>query len=796
MPSEAGATNLSLLEDLGACQRRFWKIQTEAFGGISLLDREGKVLFDGAGSEHLLGHTHGVDVGQSAFARVHPDDRARAQAFLTKALSCDGALAENILLRCLHVDGSYRWIEATLSNLLHDPAIKAIVCHWHEVTRWMEAEKELSQLGRFHQAVIETAAEGICVGQVIEEAPYLRFSIWNEQMTELTGLTLEEINRRGWLRSVLPEATERAFARFRDLVRGRQSRKEEWTIVRPDGVRRVVTVSSARLERSPGADEILFLCEDVTERRQAERDLAVEERRLRTALSAARMISWVLDIQSKTIHFSEDVAAYFGCQALAGPGPFATDQASLLIHPLHRELVESNYRKSLTADGEFTVEWQGAVPNPDGSPRWFATTGKLFVDAEGTLERSCGVTLEITERRRAEEERRALEQRVQEALRIDSLGVLAGGIAHEFNNLLTSILGFAGLAKAELPESNVPARGHLSQIELAAGRAAALCSQMLASAGRGRFLIELVDLSQLVRQSLVVLKAAVPKPLVLACELAPALPRVNVDAAQIRQAITNLVTNAAEALEGRSGIITLNTGTHELDDAYFAKCVECPGRAPGEYVCLEVSDNGPGIDPEISGRIFEPFFSTKFPGRGLGLAAVLGIVRGHQGALHFSSTPGKGCTFRISLPAAPLKGAQTPAAPAAVPTAALKIGEILVVDDEQRIRNLAIRLLRYEGYHAAEASDGLEAIKRVSDPESHVRLVLLDLTMPRLDGIQTARELRRRAPDLPIILMSGFSEQEVTAQASDFPFVRFLQKPFNRQQFLEAVHDSLAPIGP
>lgn len=790
MPPERSATNLALLEDLNASQRRFWNIQTEAFGGISLLDADGKILYDGTGSVHLLGHTHGVDVGKSVLARIHPDDRPSAHDFLRETVSQPGAISGKFVTRCLHVDGTYRWIEATLTNFLHDPEVGAVVCHWHEVTRWIEAENELRQLGRSHTAVIQTAAEGICIGQIIPESPFLRFSVWNERMIEIIGLTLEEINQRGWLLSLSPEAQDRALSRLQELALGRESRKEEWTVIRPDGTRRVVAISTSRFEKVPGIVEIVFLFDDVTERWQAQRDLELEERRLRMALSAAGMISWVSEIRSDTVHFSEDVGAYFGSRVLHGPGPFPGTQAALLIHEDYRELVNTSYRDSLTATGEFTVEWQGADPGPDGSPRWFATTGKMFVDTEGNIERTCGVTWEITERRRAEQERRALELRVQEALRLESLGVLAGGIAHEFNNLLTSILGFAGLAKAELPGST-PTSGHLTQIEHAANRAAVLCSQMLATAGRGRFLIETVDLNRLIRDNLVVLKTAVPRPLVLSCDLAIDLPKVKVDAPQIRQVLMSLVTNAAEALEGRDGAIKLTTGTHELDRAYFATCVECPERAPGTNVYLEVSDNGPGIDPEIVGRIFEPFFSTKFTGRGLGLAAVLGIVRGHSGALHFSTEPGKGSRFRVSLPVAPAEA--TPTRPQVQPVALTpQSGEILVVDDEPRVRNIAARLLKHEGYQAVEAGDGMEAIERLSAPGANVRLVLLDLTMPRLDGIQTAREMFRRVPNVPIILMSGFTEQEVSAKSSEVPFVGFLQKPFNRQQFLEAVRRCLA----
>jgi nitrogen-specific signal transduction histidine kinase/CheY-like chemotaxis protein len=416
----------------------------------------------------------------------------------------------------------------------------------------------------------------------------------------------------------------------------------------------------------------------------------------------------------------------------------------------------------------------------------------MFPNAAGKAERSCGVTWEITERKRAEEIRSALESRIQEARRFESLGILAGGIAHEFNNLLTSILGYAGLAKAELP-GDLPAREHMVHIENAACRAAGLCSQMLAAAGRGRFVLEPVDLSRLVRERMVLLKTVVPKSTALSFVLAEDPPEVIADVAQIQQVVMNLITNAAEALAGPGGSIAVATGTRELDRPDFAACVHCPELRPGTFVFLEVRDNGPGISAEIMSRIFEPFYSTKFAGRGLGLAAVQGIVRGHNGAIQVDSEPGKGSAFRVFLPAANKQAAAKATSPPQ-PIAAPALGPILVVDDEPRIRNLALRLLRQAGYMAIEAHDGVDAIERIGSLNDAVRLILMDLTMPRLDGIEAAREMRRRLAHVPIILMSGFSEHEFSQKTSGMQFVSFLQKPFNSEELLGAIRTALAGI--
>jgi two-component system cell cycle sensor histidine kinase/response regulator CckA len=779
----------SLIEELDATRTRLWKIFTEGFGGILLLDAQGKILYDGVGSRHLLGHTDGAEVGRSVLARLHPDDHDRARAFLLQVANAPGATSSKIVLRFLHTDGAYRWIEGTITNCLDDPDIRAHVCHWHDVTAWKESEAELRQLGRLHSAVIETAVEGVCIGHSIAEFPGLRFTFWNERMTAITGCTLEEINRRGWIQTLHAESSDQDLVRLHESTRGGATQPEEWTITRPDGVRRIVSLSTTRLEEPAGVNSILFLLEDVTQRWQAQRSLEREERRLRTALRAARMISWDWTAQKNEIHFSADVDAFFGAAEPRGPGPFPVAQATLLIAPHDRDRLQESFQLSRTATGEFSVQWQGVAPNVDGSPRWFASLGKQFSSpADGRIERMCGVTWEITQARRADDERRALERRVQETLRLESLGILAGGIAHEFNNLLTGILGYAGLIRGEAPD-NSAALAHVLQIENAGCKAATLCSQMLAAAGRGRFVVKPVDLSQLIRASLVLLHSAMSRPVELTCVLSDQLPSIGADAPQIQQVIMNLVTNASEALEDRAGTIRLTTGTDELDAAKLACCVQSAEASPGSYVFVEVADDGAGMEPVLLARIFEPFFSTKFTGRGLGLAAVLGIVRGHKGTIQVSSIPNVGSRFRIFLP---IRQQHQVHDPSSCSGPLPRSGHILIVDDDPRIRDLTVRLLAHEGLETLTATDGADAIERLDALAPHIGLVLLDLTMPKLDGIETARMLRRSLPNIPIILMSGFSEQESTARMAGLPLVRFLNKPFKRQELMQAIRASLA----
>ena len=386
---------------------------------------------------------------------------------------------------------------------------------------------------------------------------------------------------------------------------------------------------------------------------------------------------------------------------------------------------------------------------------------------------------EIAERQRIEAEQRALEAKMQQTQKLESLGVLAGGIAHDFNNMLTTILGNASLALMDLPPG-LASREYLEEIVNSSRRAAELCGQMLAYSGRGRFVVELVDLSVLVRDTAHMLELSVAKKAPIEMRLAENLSRVEADATQLRQVIMNLVINAAEAIDGKDGVITVSTRITRCDRACLDATLSPDVLPEGEYVTLEVRDTGCGMDPATQAKIFDPFFTTKFTGRGLGLAAVLGIVRGHHGAVRVKSTPGEGTTFTILLP--PTQAIYGPAPlPHASAVAAKPLeqkGTILLVDDELPVRNVAARLLERLGFRVLPAKDGIEAVTLFREHAARVDCVLLDLTMPGLDGIATFHELQQIRPDVRAVLASGYSEQELGRQFAQDGLAAILQKPY------------------
>lgn len=390
---------------------------------------------------------------------------------------------------------------------------------------------------------------------------------------------------------------------------------------------------------------------------------------------------------------------------------------------------------------------------------------------------------EVAERQRAEQERRQLEAQVLHAQKLESLGVLAGGIAHDFNNLLTSVLGHAGLALEVLPAESA-ACGYVQSIETAALRAAELTQQMLAYSGKGRFVTQPICLSRVVEEMAGLLRTVISKRAELRFDFVADLPLIEADPAQLRQVVMNLLTNAAESFGQGGGVVTIRTAPRRLDASFQGLLPPDVPHSAGPGVCLEVADTGCGMDEATVARIFDPFFTTKFTGRGLGLAAVQGIVRGHGGCIQVDSQPGRGTTFRVWFPCA---SALAPAPASATRNGGFGAGVVLVVDDETSVRGVAGHCLQRAGFQALPADDGLVAVDLFRQRGEQIVAVLLDLTMPHMSGEEVFRELRQLRANVPIVLMSGYTEQEAASRLDLDGPTQFLQKPFRPADLVDAI---------
>jgi PAS domain S-box-containing protein len=389
-------------------------------------------------------------------------------------------------------------------------------------------------------------------------------------------------------------------------------------------------------------------------------------------------------------------------------------------------------------------------------------------------------------------ERKRFNERLQQMQKLESLGVLAGGIAHDFNNLLTGIMGNASMVLDDLPRDSRP-HGDLQKVVDASERAAMLTQQLLAYAGKGRFVIEPVNLSEVVRKISYLIQASVPRTVELRLQLADDLPATEGDAAQIQQLVMNLVINGAEAIEkDKTGTVIVSTSLKQVDQTYLQQTFGPHEISPGSYVMLEVSDTGCGMDDATKARIFDPFFTTKFAGRGLGLAAVLGIVRGHKGALRVYSVPGKGSSFKVLLPVSARVASREPVN---LGKDLKGSGTILVIDDEELVRQLSQSALARYGYTVLAAENGPKGIEVLRTNVQAVDLVLLDMTMPLMSGEETFQHLKTIRPDLPVILCSGYHEVEYAERFAGKGLAGFIQKPFTAAYLAERIKTTLTHVG-
>lgn len=470
---------------------------------------------------------------------------------------------------------------------------------------------------------------------------------------------------------------------------------------------------------------------------------------------------------------------------LGSPAEDVAGTVNLFRHPgLQRAGVSVLFRRAMAEGRPFSEE-------VTYDSRWgVRVSARLHLapirDSDGRVSGAQALVEDISEERRLAAERKRVEARIQEAQRLESLGLLAAGVAHDFNNLLTPVLIHAGALRAELPADS-PLAGPLEQIERAATRAGELTGQLLAYAGSRPVDPEAVDLSGLVQEMTDLLRAAVPPRVELRTSLDPGLEPVRGQPTALRQVVLNLVTNACDAVgEGRHGRVEVRVRRVDLERPPPG-VVGGQGFAPGGWVAVEVEDDGCGMDPATRARIFDPFFTTRARGRGLGLAAVLGIVRSHGGFLAIESEPGRGSVFRVFLPAGgfgdPSLRARERPGPARAPAGAA----VLVVDDDPAILDAAARALRSAGYAVWTAPDGPTALELFLEQAGRFDGVVLDLTMPGMDGGEVLAALRRWRPGVPVLLSSGYAAPERVRAALDLGAGGFLPKPYSAADLVRSV---------
>ncbi len=535
------------------------------------------------------------------------------------------------------------------------------------------------------------------------------------------------------------------------------------------------------LSAYPGTESVSVFIRDVTEKKRAAIAIARSEEQFRRIFDESPVGMIIIGMDAKIIRVNNAM-----CRMLE----YSEEEL------INRTITEITPGEDLESSGFYSRTQQmlitGRTDHLQMEKRYVTKSGKVVwtnlnasILREG-VDRSyfLGIVENITERKQVEEQ-------LRESQKLESLGVLAGGIAHDFNNLLTGILGNASLS-LDMTPANSPMRPLLKRLVQASERAADLTRQLLAYAGKGRFVLTVINLSSLVMEISRLMRASFPGHVGLDLQLAPDMPAIEADPAQIQQIIMNLLLNAAESVPlDRAGVVRVRTYALTATDEDLRGTLPSSRPLPGRYAALEVIDNGCGIDPATQARIFEPFFTTKFTGRGLGLSAVLGIVSSYHGVLRVESHVGTGTRFLVLLPVSE-KVVEVPVPH--LPEDLHGSGTILVVDDEPLVLALARSALERAGYHVFAAGSGLEALEVLNRSAKDINLVILDVTMPGMSGEETFKRMKAIQPNIPVILSTGHSEIETANRFAGSGLAGFLQKPYTASQLAEKIRSAMQPL--
>ncbi len=683
---------------------------------------------------------------------------------------------------CATIDGR-RWFLAHVTRGPGSGPLRVIVAH-EDISEQMEAEHRIGNLNQRLAMAIEGAGYGVWEFDLVTHR-----LIWDDRMYAIYGHTRESFDssRGTWRELLHPEDREQVDARFEDLLQGRPVEHFEFRILRAnDGLIRYIE-GNGYLQHSSGgqAQRLVGMNRDITADKQAQAALRESQERWKFALEGAGDGVWDWNTAASTVLLSQRCAEILG----EPPGSFELSGA---------EWAERVHPQDLpAARAAFEAHRKGASPSihcelrmrhADGRWVWLLTRG-LIVARGGAGEplRMVGTYSDLTERKAAEATRAALEARLRESQKMEAIGTLAGGVAHDFNNVLAGILGNVSLARQDLPAGH-PALQSLEQIGKAGLRARSLVQQILAFSRRQPQALVNQPLGPLVEETLSLMRATLPAAVTLQAQLPPQALHVRADATQIQQVVMNLCTNAWHALPTGGGRITV--GLEEVVcDAHGAPA----GPAAGRWAHLWVRDDGCGIDEANRARIFEPFFTTKPVGQGtgLGLAVVHGIVASHGGSISVDSHPGAGSCFNLHFPLAQAGSDASPPR-GGEPAMQARGQHVLYIDDDEIMLVTVERLLQRAGYRVTAFLDARDALAALRDAPGAFDLVVTDFSMPALSGTDVAREAARLRTDLPVLISSGYISDELRDEAARLGVRGLLHKERTVEELVAMVHRTLA----
>ena len=761
-------------------RERYFRTLTEhSLDLLTILNRDGIFLYNSPSLKTVLGYEPKDVAGRNAFALIHEEDVAATRKAFQRALDHPDSVVTHEF-RCRRKNGSWCHLEVVGQNRLDDPEIAGVVLNTRDISDRKRAEAELRESEKQYRLIFDGSPTPMWVTDVetldfleVNEAAIQHYGYSREEFLGMNSLAIRASGDTERYRKYVDEVIKT------DLGAG-TGRAGLWRHRKKGGEMIDVEVTWSKITFG-SRPALLIMAHDVTERKRAAEALEKSEASLAAAQRIAHLGSWELDLKDlKNIHsnelrWSDETYRIFGY----APRQVAvsTEFFYKTVHPDDRQRIATALEEALRNRQIYDVEHRILLPS--GQERYVRERAEVVLES-GKPVQMRGIVMDITERRQ-------LGEQLRQSQKMDAIGQLAGGVAHDFNNILTVIHGHASLLLVDKTVSNNAARS-AQQITQAAERAAGLTRQLLTFSRRQVMQPRRLDLNEVVSNLTMMLGRILGEDIALRLNYWPQPALVKADKSMMEQVLLNLVVNARDAMpKGGQLSIKINQVKIQPDQQGY----DSESRS-GEFVCLNVIDTGCGIDPENLRRIFEPFFTTKEVGKGtgLGLATVYGIINQHQGWINAESELGKGSTFRVFLPKADGELENE----TKMIRKQVRGGNetVLVVEDEVAVRELVCSVLAGHGYKVLQAETGVKALEIWERSKKKIDLLLTDLVMPdHLNGRELAEKLRADKPKLKVIFTSGYSADVV---GKDFVLQRglnYLQKPYDPQKLALIVRDCL-----
>lgn len=753
-----------------------------------IIDLKGTVILANRKACEVLEYSENEIIGKNWFDGFLPQNiRKRVKQVFDQLISGEIEPIEYFENPVISGSGAQRLI-AWHNTILRDTegSIIASLSSGEDITERKQSEEALRVSKERFEKIISQCPVPMVITDAKGDIEY-----FNDRFVKVFGYTLDDISTsEQWWITTYPDEDYRElvkrswrFAIALAKEKGTQIETQRWDITCKDR-----SVRHVEFDMMPLGEISVIAMNDITKRNRAE-----DERE-----QAYAFLQTVIDgFPEELLVINRDYTIALANKTVRLQAEVDPVQACLKCHQIshHSETPCDNENHPCPLKEVFKTGKPVSIEhihfNELGEERAVEIIASPIFDKLGVVIQIIESCRDITERKKTEEERLDLQRQILHTQKLESLGVLAGGIAHDFNNILMAILGNADLALQDLSTAN-PAYSNVKEIETASIRAADLARQMLAYSGKGQFLIERINLNEAVQEMTHMLEVSITKKAVIKYHLSDNLPLIDADATQIRQIIMNLVLNASDAIDRISGVISITTGAMDCDSKYLASAYIDESLPEGQYAYVEVTDTGSGMNEETLEKLFDPFFSTKFAGRGLGMSAVLGIIRGHRGAIKVYSEPGSGTSIKVLFPTCADSDELMEPDREGIREKWTCTGTVLLVDDEESILSIGKQMLERIGFDVLTALDGREALNQFREYSDVIDLVILDLTMPHLDGVETFREFRRVQSDVRVLISSGYNEQDVSQRFSGESLAGFLQKPYVLSELEAKIKEILA----